>query len=207
MSVENVDANVGPAFRKRRRALLFAAAGVALWLVAGSAWVGDPMSASSFSLGLVLVAVGFGFRVWVSTYQAGHKNKDLITQGPYSLCRNPMYLSNVVGGLGAALATETITIPVMFVVICALHYRRVIANEEANLLRIHGAAYAAYKAATPRLTPSLKGFSQPDEYLVRMRSLAAKIPLAVFPMLAVAAIVFVAALHADGLLPVLLTVY
>jgi protein-S-isoprenylcysteine O-methyltransferase Ste14 len=206
MPVE-IGANSGSAFRKRRRALLFAAAGVALWLVAGSAWAGDPVSASSFSLGLVLVAVGFGFRVWVSTYQAGHKNKDLITQGPYSLCRNPMYLSNIVGGLGAALATETITIPVMFVVICALHYRRVIANEEANLSRIHGAAYAAYKAATPRLIPSLKSFSQPDEYLVRMRSLAAKIPLAVFPMLAVAAIVFVAALHADGILPVLLTVY
>ena len=165
------------------------------------------MSASSFSVGLVLVAVGFGFRVWVSTYQAGHKNKDLITQGPYSLCRNPMYLSNIVGGLGAALATETITIPVLFLMVCLLHYRRVIANEEANLLRIHGAAYEAYKAVTPRLIPSLKGFSQPDEYLVRVRSLAAKIPLAVFPILAVAVIVFVSALHADGLLPVLLKIY
>jgi protein-S-isoprenylcysteine O-methyltransferase Ste14 len=195
-------------FRKSNHAYLLAAAGAILWLVSGSYWPGDGLvSTVAFSVGVLMVAFGFAGRLWVSTYQAGHKNKVLITVGPYSLCRNPMYLSNLLGGLGACLTTGTITVPILFVLAASLHYRRVIPDEEARLRRHHGAAFDAYHARTPLIIPAFKRFTQPEEYLVRTRELSTRIPLALWPIVAVAIIHMVAALHQQGLLPELFRIY
>lgn len=195
-------------FRKARQAYLLVTLGVVWWAVSATVWSnGNFAGEASFGLGVLLVAVGFAARVWVSTYQAGYKNKRLITEGPYSLCRNPMYFCNLLGGIGACLTTATITAPALFLMACALHYPRVIRDEEARLRRHHGDAFDAYRARTPILLPSFKRFSQPAEYLVRTRELSGKIPLALAPIAAVAFFHFGAALHAHHLLPTLFRVY
>jgi protein-S-isoprenylcysteine O-methyltransferase Ste14 len=195
-------------FRKAHQAYLLATLGVILWIVSASIWSnGNLPGEASFGLGVLLVAAGFAGRLWVSTYQAGYKNKRLITEGPYSLCRNPMYFCNLLGGVGACLTTGTITAPAIFLIACAYHYRRVIRDEEARLRRHHGEAFDRYRARTPMLIPSFKRFSQPEEYLVRTRDLSEKIPLALWPIAAVAFLHFGAALHAHHLLPTLFRVY
>jgi protein-S-isoprenylcysteine O-methyltransferase Ste14 len=195
-------------FRKVHQAYLLATVGVVFWSISSTYWsTGNLPSEASFSVGVLLVAIGFAGRLWVSTYQAGYKNKSLIMVGPYSLCRNPMYFCNLLGGLGACLTTGTITAPALFLAAYVFHYRRVIRDEEARLRRHHGAAFDAYRAATPRLLPSIKNFKQPEEYIVRMRDLSERIPLALWPIAAVALIHFGAALHAHHLLPDLLRIY
>jgi len=195
-------------FRKAHQAYLMATIGVVVWSVSASVWSSGSLPGElSFSIGVLLVAVGFAGRIWVSTYQAGYKNKRLITVGPYSLCRNPMYFCNLLGGVGACLTTDTITAPVLFVAGYVYHYRRVIRDEESRLRRHHGAAFDAYRAQTSALFPSFKRFSEPAEYLVRTQDLSEKIPLALWPIAAVAAIHFGAALHAHHLLPVLFRIY
>ena len=194
-------------FRKVRRAIAFAAVALGFSFVTASAWpIDGPIGETSIALGFALTAIALAGRLWVSLYQAGHKNKRLITVGPYSLCRNPMYLCNFVGGFGACLATVTLTAPVVFALAWAVHYRRVIRDEEARLRRHHGVAFDAYRAMTPKLVPSLRGFHQPVEYLIRPRELAARIPLAMLPMAGLAVLRAFAELHARGQLPELIRI-
>ena len=194
-------------FRKANQACALAAAGVMLWSVSAAFWSGSSILGQvSFSVGLLLVAIGFAGRLWVSTYHAGYKNS-LITVGPYSLCRNPMYFCNLLGGIGACMTTGTLTLPVLFACAYLFHYRRVIRDEELRLTRHHGVAFAAYCATTPVLFPSFKHFSQPNEYLVRMRDLSKRLPLTLWPIAAVAVIHLGIALHAHDLLPVLIRIY
>ncbi len=195
-------------FRKAHQAYLLATVGVAFLVVSSSTWSNASLwSTASFSIGVLLVAIGFAGRLWVSTYQAGYKNKRLIMVGPYSLCRNPMYFCNLVGGFGACLTTATVSVPILFLAACAFHYRRVIGDEQLRLRRHHGDAYDAYCARTPVIFPSFKHFFEPTEYLVRTRELSGRIPLALWPIVAVALIHLGAALHAHDLLPTLIRAY
>jgi protein-S-isoprenylcysteine O-methyltransferase Ste14 len=44
-----------------------------------------------------LAAMIASHRLWCSLYISGYKNSQLITSGPYSLCRNPLYFFSFVG--------------------------------------------------------------------------------------------------------------
>ncbi|MDR1472788.1 MAG: isoprenylcysteine carboxylmethyltransferase family protein [Synergistaceae bacterium] len=84
---------------------------------------------------------------------AGRKTESLITEGPYSVCRNPLYFFSLLGGTGVGLCTESVTlvfaIPMMF----ALIYMMTILDEERALREAHGNAYEDYVSAVPRFIP------------------------------------------------------
>ena len=42
-------------------------------------------------LGFILVVFGSFGRIWASLYIEGNKTKNLITAGPFSMVRNPLY--------------------------------------------------------------------------------------------------------------------
>jgi len=44
------------------------------------------------NIGLVLIAIGVIGRVFSTIFLGGHKNETVITYGPFSVCRNPLYL-------------------------------------------------------------------------------------------------------------------
>ena len=44
-----------------------------------------------FFTGITLVGISSMGRMWCSLYIAGYKDNRLVTEGPYSLCRNPLY--------------------------------------------------------------------------------------------------------------------
>lgn len=51
-------------------------------------------------MGWLFVGVGAMGRIWCSIYISGYKNNKLVMEGPYSLCRNPLYLFSYLGGVG-----------------------------------------------------------------------------------------------------------
>ena len=62
--------------------------------VSESAWEGSAMpfvSSILFLMGAVLVGVASMGRLWCSLYIAGYKTEILVTEGPYSITRNPLY--------------------------------------------------------------------------------------------------------------------
>ncbi|MCB0335978.1 MAG: isoprenylcysteine carboxylmethyltransferase family protein, partial [Bdellovibrionales bacterium] len=103
-----------------------------------------------FFCGIVLVGVASLGRLWCTVYIAGNKTGVLVTEGPFSLCRNPLYFFSLLGAVGVGLATETITIPILILVLFAFWYPLVIKDEEERLREVHGAAYGKYCEKVPR---------------------------------------------------------
>ena len=81
---------------------------------------GEGVATGLFTLGMFLVAIGSLGRMWCSLYIAGYKDQVLITQGPYSLTRNPLYFFNVFGALGVGFCTATFTFPALLLAVMVL---------------------------------------------------------------------------------------
>jgi protein-S-isoprenylcysteine O-methyltransferase Ste14 len=104
-------------------------------------------------LGLVLVAAGALGRIWCSAFIAGYKDEQLVTGGPYSLCRNPLYAWSMLAGIGIGLASGSVTLLAATVVVLAVLHLRAIRDEERALLERYGEAFRRYCAQVPRFLP------------------------------------------------------
>ena len=107
-----------------------------------------------FFVGMVLVAIASLGRMWCSLYIAGYKNNTLVTQGPYSICRNPLYFFSMLGAVGIGCATETLTFPIVLIILFALYYPFVIKGEENRLRQLFGDEFEEYTQKVPAFFPS-----------------------------------------------------
>ncbi len=120
-----------------------------------------------FIAGCVLVGLATVGRLWCAQYIAGYKTDVLVTEGPYSICRNPLYFFSFLGAVGVGLCTECLTLTLVILLVFAAIYPTTIRNEERVLLRHFGEAYAGYTADVPRFFPDIKLFHEPAEYVVK----------------------------------------
>lgn len=160
-----------------------------------------------FTLGGSLAAVGAFGRLWCSLYISGYKNNTLICEGPYSLCRNPLYFFSFVGALGIGLSTGNITIPVMIVVGFSIYYPLVVSGEEARLAVIHGERFQLYRENTPAFFLRFSAFREPVEYTVRPKIYRKDIGDAVWFIWAVCILQLIAKLREFHYIPTLFNLY
>ncbi len=133
-------------------------------LVSASAWERTNVSFIGellFVSAILLVGVAAVGRLWCALYIAGRKQNILVTDGPYSICRNPLYLFSFLGALGIGMGSETCTFPIAIAIGFAIYYPFVILGEERTLLRIHGGTYQQYLDSTPRFFPKISLFIEP----------------------------------------------
>ncbi|WP_395649919.1 methyltransferase family protein [Brevundimonas sp.] len=146
---------------------LLAAVGLAMF---STTWWGDGAVHSgveAFGLGaIVLSIVG---RAWCSLYIGGRKKAEIVSTGPYSLSRNPLYVFSYAGAFGVGAQTGSLTIAVLFVVIAVVVFRMTIAKEEAWLSAEFGETYRSYMARTPRCGPDFSKWRDEDELNIRPR--------------------------------------
>lgn len=180
----------------------------ALVLLTQSAWESrHPWDGVLFFLGCIAAGIATIGRLWCSIYICGRKNAQLVMTGPYSVCRNPLYFFSAIGAVGIGFATETLTAPLLVILIFALAYPAVIRAEERKLAAKHGADYAAYLARTPAFMPRFSLHTEPDTYEVR----PAKFRKAMFDALwfvwLLGLLELAEALREAGILPTILHVY
>ena len=120
-----------------------------------------------FVLGIFLVAIGTLGRMWCSLYIAGYKDQVLITQGPYSMTRNPLYFFSTFGALGIGFCTETLTFPLLLLAVMILYYPLVVRKEERRLRARFGGAFDDYARRVPAFFPNFALFSEPDTHVVK----------------------------------------
>ena len=113
----------------------------------------EVVSFALFLIGIVLVAIGSLGRMWCSIYIAGYKDMELITERPYSLSRNPLYLFSLLGVLGTGFATETFRIAIILLILFLAYYPFVIRGEEKRLHSIFGDPYIRYRDSVPAIFP------------------------------------------------------
>ena len=158
---------------------------VALYIVAFNfAWTGENNSlyyllnglgipsATTFSVLVVLFAIvgisGWLLRVWGGSY-IGSKTVDarevrtdeLVTCGPFSYSRNPLYLGSTLMPIGF-FPELTPTGFVFLVTATLLLHLYFISKEEDAMLKTYGDAFNKYRASVPKLFPRFKPFTGGD---------------------------------------------
>jgi protein-S-isoprenylcysteine O-methyltransferase Ste14 len=174
---------------------IFAAVFFAVVLMTESLHEGNIVSSILFLSGLVLIGIATVGRLWCSLYISGYKDSQLITTGPYSICRNPLYFFSFLGFAGIGFATETVTLGLALSLIFLLGYRPVLDREEELLRSRFGLEFEGYCARTPRLIPDFAKFHEPDTYLVNPKLFRRTMGDVIWFVWFVGIIEFVEALH------------
>ena len=121
-------------------------------------------------IGMAVACAGELTRIWAVSYAGGATRTlepgvgELITGGPFSFIRNPLYAGNFLLSLGICIAAWPSAwsygpgIPWMlpvFIVAFAIQYGFIVALEEQTIREKLGERYEAYYRAVPRWFPRL----------------------------------------------------
>ncbi len=123
------------------------------------------------SVGYVLLMAGVGLRLWSTLYIGSRKSQELIRQGPYSICRNPLYLGTSSIVIGVALLFSN---PIMLLAILLLFLPATflaIKMEEHHLEELFAEQYRDYRRQVPRLWPSFRRYVSPERLEVSTRTI------------------------------------
>lgn len=196
---------------KKKRVLftrVFAAMLGILLLFSASRWeVVKLYGTIIFAVGAVMIGIATVGRLWCNLYICGRKSSELITTGPYSMCRNPLYFFSLIGAVGVGLTTETISIAVLLLIVFSMYYPFVIRSEEKRLSEIHGSQYRQYRENTPAFIPSLRRFHEPDEYVVKAALFRKSLFDAMWFVWLIGIMEIIEALHESHILPVFIMLY
>jgi protein-S-isoprenylcysteine O-methyltransferase Ste14 len=124
------------------------------------------------SVGYLLLLAGVGLRLWSTLYIGSRKSRELIRQGPYSMCRHPLYLGTCTIVMGVALL---FTNPVMLLAILLLFVPATLMTikmEESHLEELFGEEYRNYCRQAPRLWPSMRHYAGLETLEVSTRIIA-----------------------------------
>lgn len=116
--------------------------------------------------GLALISVCALGRLYTTAYLGGAKNEKLITEGPFSVVRNPLYVFSWIGFTGIALMTTRLMFIIIIPIFFAVLYTMLVRREEAFLEEKFGDSYRAYKAKVPRFIPNFARYKNPEEIKV-----------------------------------------
>jgi len=110
-------------------------------------------------LGVICLLKGTYLRMAARGYKKEFSNKGhgLVTDGLYTLTRNPMYLGTFLIGSGFLLIVWPWWFWVIFSVFFFLRFNKQIVAEEAHLSQLFGEQYKKYCQKTPQFFPSVKG--------------------------------------------------
>src|SRR5690348_730789 len=113
--------------------------------------------------GVPLLALGYAQYRLVGNFRTAHGGGGpgihnpptrLVTEGPYGLTRNPMYLGHLIFMLGLAVTLRSWLAFVILVARAVWFHRRVVADE-ARLAARFGAAYTDYMGRVKRWVPGV----------------------------------------------------
>lgn len=152
----------------RKAALAFALVATCALAAISKTLVSAPwLHAGVEAVGLALIVFCVVGRAWCSLYIGGRKKAEIVSGGPYSLCRNPLYLFSFIGAFGMGAQTGSVVIAVLFVVIAVVVFYVTVRQEEIWLTTTFGDEYRAYCARTPRLWPRFSKWRDADTIEVR----------------------------------------
>jgi protein-S-isoprenylcysteine O-methyltransferase Ste14 len=165
------------------------------------------IAGTMFAAGCVLVGAATVGRLWCAQYISGYQDDVLITDGPYSVCRNPLYFFSFLGGIGVGLCTGSVVLAVTIAAVFVGLYPIVIRSEERKLSDKFGKQYDQYAAKVPRFFPDISLFREPAEYVVNTRSFRREIIDAIYFIWLVGLFEFVGKLIDRGILPTFIALY
>jgi protein-S-isoprenylcysteine O-methyltransferase Ste14 len=160
-----------------------------------------------FLFGVLLVGVGVLGRAWSLSYIAGMKNKSLVTKGPYSLCRHPLYLFSFAGCIGIGLCTETLTVPLIILIGFAIYYPLAIKKEEFKMASRFRDDYEIYAATVPCFVPNFRTFQDDEIRTINSNAFLRGLTSLIYFIALIGVFELIESLHTAGLLVPFYTIY
>jgi protein-S-isoprenylcysteine O-methyltransferase Ste14 len=125
-------------------------------------------------IGWILFMVGAGFRWWATLYIGGRKLDTVVAEGPYSICRNPLYLGTFLMTLGIAFFLESLTFAIGIAAATTFYLSVTVSAEEIMLREKFGHRFVEYCRRVPRFWPSVRNFQTSAQLPVSIRGLRAE---------------------------------
>lgn len=126
-----------------------------------SAWAASPVQALLQTGGTLLIVTAVLGRFWAILYIGGRKNAAVMRDGPYSMCRHPLYLFSTIGVTGFGLMLGSIVLAVGLGGLAWIILSATASREERFLRHRFGPEYAAYARQVPRMLPAPHLFRTP----------------------------------------------
>jgi protein-S-isoprenylcysteine O-methyltransferase Ste14 len=195
-------------YQKLRRLWIFTGILVTggLLLSVTTAW--EEYTAEHIELaGICLIWIGIVDRLWSILYIGGHKAHAIITDGLYSVMRNPFYFFSTIAATGVGFQTGTLTAGLLFGILCFAAFQIVIRREENYLSAAFGAPYADYLAAVPRFFPKLLLFHDRETREISTKRMYSTLLDGLVFFIAFPLFEFAEYLQEIGIIPVLARLY
>ena len=122
-------------------------------------WLPPLIAAESRSAALAgllawpVLAAGISLRLWSTLHIGGHKRERVVMHGPYSMCRNPLYLATLLNVVSAALFFRSPYLLAAAGLLGLSYAWLTIPDEERFLASTLGEPYLEYCRRVPRLLP------------------------------------------------------
>ena len=145
---------------------------IPLILFTRSAWM-EPEWLFEISevVGISFVIFAVLGRFWAILYIGGHKNLQIMQDGPYSICRHPLYLFSTLGVVGLGLMLGSLILAAFLGIAVFFILTATATREEAFFRAEFGPAYDIYAARVPRIWPKLSLFRCEPSVTVKIATL------------------------------------
>ncbi len=154
-------------------------------------------------VGYVLLLAGLSIRIWSIIYIGGKKSEQLVTEGPYSLCRHPLYVGTMVVTAGAGLCLENLPLLVLMLVgMLPVHFV-VAGQEDKHLASLFPGEYEDYARRVPLFWPRFRGYRAGESVTIPTRAIRRIAMDTVAVMLIPVAEELIELFQHQGVLPVL----
>lgn len=153
--------------------------------------------------GYLLLLAGLTIRIWCILYIGGRKSIDVISDGPYSLCRHPLYLGTLLLAFGVGLCFENLLVLIILPLIIIPVHIVAARVEEDHLEARFGEKYRQYKKIVPRFLPRFSNYNSPRTIQIDVHSIK-RIAFDTVAVLLIPQIEeLLELLHENGVIPVL----
>ena len=105
-------------------------------------------------VGIVLIFFCILGRTWAALYIGGRKIDHLVTIGPYSVTRNPLYFFSIVGAAGCGAQLGSVTVGFIWGALTWICFYVVVRMEERMLTERYKETFIDYAKSVPRFLPN-----------------------------------------------------
>jgi protein-S-isoprenylcysteine O-methyltransferase Ste14 len=131
--------------------------GTWLWVLLTPPWIEETATVVWFTDAAAWAALAAGalVRIWATLWIGGRKKQTIVDDGPYRVCRNPLYLGTFAMVLGVALFLKSAVFGAGVAFVWFLYAWYVVPAEERYMRGRFAAAYDDYCRRVPRWLPKL----------------------------------------------------
>ncbi|MCU0831502.1 MAG: isoprenylcysteine carboxylmethyltransferase family protein [Rhizobiaceae bacterium] len=153
--------------------------------------------------GIAMIILAVLGRAWATLYIGGRKSNEVVTTGPYSITRNPLYLFSIIGAFGVGAQTGGVVVASVCAILTWAVFRATIGQEERFLSDSFGKTYDTYRAAVPRLWPDFSKYDRGGDLVIKPDRLFRTLRDSSLMLLAFPIIEVIEILQEAGKIPVL----